>query len=66
MSLVHELLPFDITCPYCWETINITVDGSVPEQQYIEDCQVCCNPIELVVMFDAGGKPSVTARNPEE
>lgn len=23
------------------------VDVSVPEQEYIEDCEVCCNPIEI-------------------
>ena len=31
--------------PHCWETINLTLDLSVPEQSYIEDCPVCCNPI---------------------
>ena len=34
-----------ITCPYCWETIGIALDLSVEEQQYVEDCSVCCRPI---------------------
>ena len=34
-----------ITCPYCWEAIEITLDLSVDEQQQIEDCSVCCRPI---------------------
>ncbi len=35
----------DATCPNCWETINLTLDLSVPEQSYIEDCPVCCKPM---------------------
>ena len=34
-----------VTCPHCWETINLTLDLSVPEQSYIEDCPVCCRPM---------------------
>jgi hypothetical protein len=35
----------DATCPHCWETIGLTLDLSVPEQSYIEDCPVCCKPM---------------------
>lgn len=35
------------TCPYCWETISILLDLSVTEQEYIEDCEVCCRPIDI-------------------
>src|SRR6202034_1082072 len=35
----------DATCPHCWETINLTLDLSVPEQSYVEDCPVCCKPL---------------------
>jgi hypothetical protein len=35
----------DATCPHCWETIQLTLDLSVPEQSYIEDCPVCCRPL---------------------
>ncbi|RMG75636.1 MAG: CPXCG motif-containing cysteine-rich protein [Bacteroidetes bacterium] len=37
------------TCPYCWEEISFLVDLSVPHQVYVEDCEVCCNPIEAEV-----------------
>lgn len=40
------------TCPYCWEEISALLDSSVTEQTYIEDCEVCCNPIELHVVFE--------------
>ena len=36
-----------ITCPFCWENLVILLDLSVPEQDYIEDCQVCCRPIRI-------------------
>lgn len=40
------------TCPYCWENISALLDSSVRKQIYIEDCEVCCNPIELHVFFE--------------
>lgn len=39
-------------CPYCWETISMLLDTSVRKQSYIEDCEVCCNPMQLQVEFD--------------
>lgn len=51
-----------IHCPYCGETIDILIDASIPEQRYIEDCQVCCRPMVLSVYVDpdAGtGAPQV-------
>ncbi len=37
--------------PYCWEEISMLLDTSITNQTYIEDCEVCCNPIELSVQF---------------
>ena len=34
-------------CPYCGEEISMVLDTSVPRQTYVEDCQVCCRPIEV-------------------
>ena len=39
-------------CPYCWETISMILDESVSNQIYIEDCEVCCNPIEVNPVFE--------------
>ena len=39
----------NIQCPYCWELITVLVDPSLAEQEYVEDCQVCCRPILLHV-----------------
>jgi hypothetical protein len=35
------------TCPHCWEPITLTLDLSVSEQSYIEDCPVCCKPLSV-------------------
>ena len=35
------------TCPYCWENQIKMVDPSLLLQTFIEDCEVCCNPIEF-------------------
>ncbi len=42
---MHLLHGHDLTCPHCWQTIQLTLDLSVPEQTYVEDCPVCCRPL---------------------
>jgi hypothetical protein len=36
-------------CPYCWEQISMLIDMSQHTQNYIEDCEICCNPIQIAV-----------------
>jgi hypothetical protein len=60
------LTPCNIDCPYCGESIEILIDASVPNQQYIEDCQVCCRPIILRVEIDDDGEPRVHASGENE
>ena len=38
-----------VQCPYCWENIEVLIDPAEPEQDYIEDCSVCCRPIHFKV-----------------
>jgi len=59
MNLLQENI---ISCPYCGEMITVLVDGSVEEQQYIEDCQVCCRPINIQVNISANGSCQIEAR----
>ena len=40
------------TCPYCWQTISMVLDMSVAEQTYVEDCEVCCQPIEITYALE--------------
>lgn len=39
-----------INCPFCAESMTILLDLSAGNQSYIEDCQVCCQPMQ--VSFD--------------
>jgi len=41
--------------------IEILVDCSVESQQYIEDCEVCCHPVQLEIEVDEAGFPKVSA-----
>ena len=36
-----------VQCPYCGEPFETVIDLSAGSTSYIEDCQVCCQPIEL-------------------
>jgi len=44
----------EVGCPYCGERITLVVDLSVDEQDYIEDCFVCCRPIKIICRADGG------------
>ena len=48
-----------VQCPYCGELIDLVIDNSVPEEQYVEDCQVCCRPIVVTASIGDDGEPSV-------
>ena len=43
-------------CPHCGETISVLLDVSVPDQEYIEDCEVCCRPIEISYQISSDGE----------
>jgi hypothetical protein len=45
-----------VRCPYCWERFETQVDLSGGSFSHIEDCQVCCRPIELHCDIDADGR----------
>jgi hypothetical protein len=51
-----------IRCPYCAEMLQIQVDLSAGDQNYIEDCQVCCQPIQLSCVIDNFRLVSVDAQ----
>ncbi len=63
---MNQLTSENITCPYCGETIELLIDCSVSEHEYIEDCEVCCRPISLSVFVDENGKPAVYPKHENE
>ena len=55
-------LTVNYVCPHCGESIQLAIDPSSGEQQdYVEDCPVCCNPNLLHLRFDDEGCASVDA-----
>lgn len=63
MSLQESV---EISCPYCGERITLTIDCSAGPQEYIEDCQVCCQPIRLQIGIDDNGQPDTVTRRDSE
>ena len=50
----------EVKCPYCGETVEIALDpGGGAEQEYVEDCQVCCRPWLVRVNYNASGGAEV-------
>ena len=52
-----------IDCPYCGESYELVVDVSESEQRYIEDCYVCCAPIQFTVTVAQNGEVFVLAQH---
>ena len=53
-------LSSEVSCPYCGESVEITLDpGSGSTQEYIEDCQVCCRPWNVTVTYHEDGSAEV-------
>jgi hypothetical protein len=50
-----------VYCPYCNETVEIAIDpGGGPAQEYVEDCEVCCQPWTVNVAYREDGSAAVT------
>jgi hypothetical protein len=50
-----------IRCPYCGESITVLIDVSPGEQEYVEDCEVCCRPMVLRIFPEPDGSARVLA-----
>jgi hypothetical protein len=50
----------DVSCPSCGEPVSLWIDSDGgTRQRYIEDCAVCCRPMQVVVALDEDGEASV-------
>ncbi|WP_333609121.1 CPXCG motif-containing cysteine-rich protein [Arsukibacterium sp.] len=47
-----DLLNKTIDCPFCGHPCHVQIEVTEEDQDYIEDCSNCCNPIHLVVHKD--------------
>lgn len=55
-----------VDCPYCGEPITLLVDTSCDEQSYIEDCEVCCQPMVIFARVDEDAQLSIQVRRDDE
>ena len=56
-SADHEAV---VMFPHCGEEVVIGLDpGGGPEQQYVEDCEVCCRPWLVTVRYGEDGRAGV-------
>lgn len=55
-----------VTCPYCGEGFKTVVDCSAGDQEYTEDCQVCCKPIVFSVTAADGELVALETRTEDE
>lgn len=49
-----ETLEHYFYCPYCGEEISMLLEPIARHQSYIEDCEVCCNPIAITFRWEEG------------
>jgi hypothetical protein len=50
----QELRWVEVECPYCGETFDVRVDPGEEGQSLVQDCQVCCKPVQLSVDIEDG------------
>lgn len=51
-----------VRCPYCGERFDTLIDATSGAATYIEDCQICCQPIEYELHVDAHGVVGLSVR----
>lgn len=55
---------YNYPCPYCGETLSVRLEaGGGKRQKFIQDCEVCCKPIQIEVHFSGGEIESFTAES---
>lgn len=63
---MQALEEVSVQCPYCGEFIELTVDRSMLDERYSEDCAICCQPMVVLASVDEAGGLSVAVRREDE
>lgn len=56
------MIETEVECPFCGETFSILIDCSEDSQSYVEDCFVCCRPIQFQITCADGELISLQAK----
>ncbi|MGB5591805.1 MAG: CPXCG motif-containing cysteine-rich protein [Gammaproteobacteria bacterium] len=59
MNAVEPVIEWTYACPHCWEDNVVLIEMVAPPASLIEDCRVCCRPIELRISVSAQGVDDV-------
>lgn len=63
MSLLEEI---ESSCPYCGSPLTVEAEPGIEAQRFIEDCHVCCAPIEFELVMAPDGGWQLTAKRDDE
>ena len=63
---MYALQTLEEYCPYCAEPVQLVVDASVGSTRYIEDCQVCCQPMTVCVDVSPAGDVLLQLRREDD
>jgi hypothetical protein len=56
-----------VICPYCGEEVEVSLDpGGGVAQEYVEDCEVCCQPWRVSVRYHSDGTANVSVHSLDE
>ncbi|MBA2743229.1 MAG: CPXCG motif-containing cysteine-rich protein [Chthoniobacterales bacterium] len=58
---MSPLVEAEVSCPHCGELFPLLVDTTQYEQTLVEDCSVCCRPINLTIISEPGDVIEVRA-----
>jgi hypothetical protein len=54
--VVGTLSSIFVYCPFCGEKFEAVIDASFGDADYVEDCPVCCRPINMHLHTDENGE----------
>ena len=54
-----------VQCPYCGETIEVDIEPLEEPQTFIEDCGVCCHPVQYAVTMNGDDEIELIATRSE-
>jgi len=66
LPIMTSQVEIPVECPYCGEQIILLVDPSVAHQAYVEDCQVCCQPMAVMAEVGPDGGVRIRARREDD
>ncbi|MFA6544973.1 MAG: CPXCG motif-containing cysteine-rich protein [Limisphaerales bacterium] len=49
-----------VSCPFCGQSMELVLDTGIASQRFINECEVCCRPFEVVAESESGEVLSVT------